>query len=318
MLTMKRVLTLLCALGLTAASAASAEQSIEGFGKDLPFSSAVQQIVPQGLSVSYGAGIDPAARVSWHGGSDWQTVLRSIVVRGKHLAVTVAGNDAEAAYGGTAPSYVPPASYAAGAQADASASTRGLVFVPMRSAASPAVADAAPVASAPAVASPAVVAQAAPSVQALSTGDKGVGDATVSSAPDAPMPATKPMTARQRRAAAAAARLAARSESASVSQSYSTTTAAAPSASEDGHTWHAHAGQTLDQVLGSWADRVGWTLVLSSKMVYDLQASADFEGDFTEAAGTLIRSIKAVPQPLGTFYRGNKVLVVRNHFDQSN
>ncbi len=340
---MKRALTLFCALGVAAASAASAEQPIEGFGKDLPLSSAVQQIVPQGLSVSYGDGIDPSARVSWRGGADWQSVLRSVVVGGKHLSVTVTGKDvaiadADAAYAGpVAPVAGPTDGTVSPGEAapPVPAATRGLLLVPLRhvpaaaaaaapppvpapaAAAAPAPAPA-PAAAAPAPApAPSPPAAAVPAASRDTSGSAGsaAGDAAE---PAAPMPASKPMSARQRRAAAAAARAAARADGAPAPAPAPSARESFPVVSEDGRTWHARAGQTLDQVLGAWADRAGWTLVFSSRMVYELQASADFEGDFTEAAGTLIRSVKAVPQPLGTFYRGNKVLVVRNHFDQSN
>jgi len=82
--------------------------------------------------------------------------------------------------------------------------------------------------------------------------------------------------------------------------------------------WHAQQGHTLDEVLGDWADKAGWTLVFNSKMIYELQASANFDGDFISAASALIKSIRAMPQPLATFYRGNKTLVISNHSDQEN
>jgi hypothetical protein len=82
--------------------------------------------------------------------------------------------------------------------------------------------------------------------------------------------------------------------------------------------WHAQQGHTLDEVLGDWADKAGWTLVFNSKMIYELQSSANFDGDFISAASALIKSIRAMPQPLATFYRGNKTLVISNHSDQEN
>ena len=83
-------------------------------------------------------------------------------------------------------------------------------------------------------------------------------------------------------------------------------------------TWHAQQGQTLDEVLGDWADKAGWTLVFNSKMIYELQASANFDGDFISAATALIKSVRAEPTPLAVFFRGNKTLVVSNHSDQEN
>ena len=71
-------------------------------------------------------------------------------------------------------------------------------------------------------------------------------------------------------------------------------------------------GDTLDQVLADWADRAGWTIVFQSRMRYEMQASAEFQGDFVEAASTLVGSVVARPAPVATFYRGNKVLLITN------
>jgi hypothetical protein len=69
----------------------------------------------------------------------------------------------------------------------------------------------------------------------------------------------------------------------------------------------------LDQVLGDWAERAGWTLVFQSPIVYEMQAGAEFTGEFTEAVAALVRSIRARPVPIAHFYRGNNVLVVSNN-----
>jgi hypothetical protein len=82
--------------------------------------------------------------------------------------------------------------------------------------------------------------------------------------------------------------------------------------------WHAAQGETLDQVLSDWAEISGWTVVFNSQMIYDMQASADFHGDFLQAASALVQSIQAKPQPLATFYRGNRALVISNSIDQVN
>jgi len=81
--------------------------------------------------------------------------------------------------------------------------------------------------------------------------------------------------------------------------------------------WHAAQGETLDQVLGDWGEKSGWKVVVNTRMIYELQASADFRGDFIEASSALIKSIQAKPQPLATFYRGNHALVISNAADQA-
>ena len=82
--------------------------------------------------------------------------------------------------------------------------------------------------------------------------------------------------------------------------------------------WHAAQRETLEQVLQDWAERSGWTVVSNSKMTYTLQASADFQGSFIEAASALIKSIHANPRPRAVFYEGNKALELTNDADQSN
>lgn len=50
-----------------------------GFGNSVPLSFAVRQIVPHGIKVVYGKGVDSAAPVSWQGGAAWDAVLRDAV-----------------------------------------------------------------------------------------------------------------------------------------------------------------------------------------------------------------------------------------------
>jgi len=81
--------------------------------------------------------------------------------------------------------------------------------------------------------------------------------------------------------------------------------------------WRVRRGQTLDQVLAEWAERAGWTLVVNTPIIYEMQAGAELRGDFIDAAASLINSIQARPLPRAVFYRGNRVLVVSNSFEVS-
>jgi len=76
--------------------------------------------------------------------------------------------------------------------------------------------------------------------------------------------------------------------------------------------WHARAGRSLHQTLHDWMDdNTGWTLAWESDHDYRLRASADFYGNFVEAAEKLIRTFANADPPLrGTFYHGNNVLVI--------
>ena len=51
----------------------------QGFGRDVPLAFAVRQIVPPGVAVQYGAGVDKAAIVTWTGGRPWNRVLASAI-----------------------------------------------------------------------------------------------------------------------------------------------------------------------------------------------------------------------------------------------
>ena len=50
-----------------------------GFGTDIPLAFAARQIVPAGVEVRYGAGIDEDVPVSWTGGRSWNRVLADAV-----------------------------------------------------------------------------------------------------------------------------------------------------------------------------------------------------------------------------------------------
>jgi hypothetical protein len=54
-------------------------KAARGFGDAIPMGFAVRQIVPSGVRVRYGAGIDPQTRVSWKGDRPWNQALAAAV-----------------------------------------------------------------------------------------------------------------------------------------------------------------------------------------------------------------------------------------------
>ena len=51
---------------------------------------------------------------------------------------------------------------------------------------------------------------------------------------------------------------------------------------------------------------------------YILEAGVVFRGNFTEVASAIIRTFaRAVPAPIGTFYKGNRVLVINTQEDDN-
>lgn len=68
------VLAAVAAICVSFHSAAMAEP-VRGFGRDVPMSAAMRQVVPDGWSVSYGVGVDASQVVSWRGAEDWRAVV---------------------------------------------------------------------------------------------------------------------------------------------------------------------------------------------------------------------------------------------------
>lgn len=68
------VLAAVAAIFVSFHSAAMAEP-VRGFGRDVPMSAAMRQVVPDGWAVSYGVGVDAAQVVSWRGAEDWRAVV---------------------------------------------------------------------------------------------------------------------------------------------------------------------------------------------------------------------------------------------------
>ncbi len=82
--------------------------------------------------------------------------------------------------------------------------------------------------------------------------------------------------------------------------------------------WLAEEGKTLKDLLTDWSDKSGWRLVWKSNRNYTLTAGAMFRGRFADVSSALIRAFaRAQPAPIGTFYKGNRVLVVETMEDEN-
>lgn len=80
---------------------------------------------------------------------------------------------------------------------------------------------------------------------------------------------------------------------------------------EEVHDWIAPQGSTMKKLLQQWGNASGWTVVWKLDRDYNLEAGVVFRGKFTEVAAAFIRSFaRATPAPIGTFYKGNRVLVI--------
>ena len=84
------------------------------------------------------------------------------------------------------------------------------------------------------------------------------------------------------------------------------------------HDWEALSGESLRALLVEWGQKSGWTVVWKMDRDYILEAGVVFRGTFTEVAGAIIRTFaRANPAPIGTFYKGNRVLVINTQEDDN-
>ena len=84
------------------------------------------------------------------------------------------------------------------------------------------------------------------------------------------------------------------------------------------HDWEATRGETLRSLLMQWGEVSGWTVIWKLDKDYKLEAGVVFRGTFTEVASAIIRTFaRAVPAPIGTFYKRNRVLVVSVQEDEN-
>jgi len=87
---------------------------------------------------------------------------------------------------------------------------------------------------------------------------------------------------------------------------------------DSAHDWEALSGESLRTLLVEWGQKSGWTVVWKMDRDYILEAGVVFRGTFTEVASAIIRTFaRATPAPIGTFYKGNRVLVINTQEDDN-
>lgn len=87
---------------------------------------------------------------------------------------------------------------------------------------------------------------------------------------------------------------------------------------EEVHDWEASSGKTLRTLLNEWGTKSGWTVIWKLDRDYHLEAGVVFRGTFTDVSAALVRSFaRATPAPIGTFYQGNRVLLISTQEDEN-
>jgi len=258
----------------------------DGFGHNIPLAMAVKQIVPETYKVEIAPGVDPQAKVSWSGGS-WRDSLTS-AAKGAGYEAKVEGDSVRIVRSG-ARVEIPE-------QAGEPEVSAGRV-----SPAKPAKVDqvekvervrraALERAQAPAPRKVASARQPAPVIEEETVSGGGFVMVPVRQAKAAPV------------AAAAPVRKGAWRE-----------VSAEPAPAPVHAAWVVREGESLQAVLRDWTEREGWKLVWNSEYSYQLSSSAKFDGDFIQATTELLKSMSTVrPLVTGSFYQGNKTLVVGN------
>ncbi len=271
----RAILNLGAAIILQASVAhAATDKPVEGFGKGIPLNFAVEQIVPEQFSVSYGTDVAVDSIVSWRGGADWKTVLEDMLSEkglfadysntDKIRITTNAKQRAALSSGLNLAEYRQPSlkprkdSYADDLLGD----KPGLVFPDE------------------------ILPELDPDEPALSAPLKpGIEVLKFSKRPEL----------RPERLGDDAIFVGFDPEDVRVPE----------------EVWNVLEGDSLESTLMSWAEGAGWTVVWNSKFSYPIMASAEFQGDFIGAASRLIETMsRATPPVKGEFFKGNKVLVV--------
>jgi hypothetical protein len=276
----------LMALGLALLSHQAQADDLKGFGTAIPLNFAVQQILPPGYTATFAPSTNPSETVSWTGDAPWQTVLSNLF-SANHLHGTFNGTSlivaGDVQIGGSAPTIDGPGLSIGGPATPASYDTSQPVLQgapPIESGAAAVPASDPDAAYVPPPGSPGYVSM--PVVNP----SRSILPMAVKAMPAVNPPVVDGMIAPDNSA---------------------------------NDVWQIKAGEDLNQVLGTWAHKAGWTLAYNTDIVYPMQANAQINGDFVSAVSELIKAIHADPRPYATFYKANQALVVSdaNHISQS-
>lgn len=248
-------------------------QTFDGFGKDIPLSNAVKQIVPDSWTVKYDDGVDTSKNISWNAAQDWQTALKNATNK-SGLEVKFENNIVEISK---------------------ITETKSYANVPVeKEEKMPPKKNENKKYSQPKKPEKSTVVQ-----QNNESENKEIGGGGFVITP------YKTNVNNQNTAKTETTKTenGFKPYSGKVSKDTENKT----------DMYSVKAGETLNRVLKDWTNKAGWKLVWNIEYNYPIKADAAFGNDFVEAIQNLINSLKnARPQPTVEIFKGNKVIVISN------
>lgn len=289
----------------------ASEETVSGFGADLPLSVALKQVVPASYKTVLAKGVKGDAHVSWSGDKPWRDVLTQML-SSQGLSYAVDGNTVTVNAG--------PASKKTAAAAKADLIPDDMISANEKKAA-PATdtvmgIDWAPHAKTQSAPETVTIRREKPSSlidKMTSSKTKTPASAEDSSAHMLAEKTIEPVSDAQPLRDITATRETAPHLSAQADQQ------AAPAVVEP--SWRATKGETLHTILDDWSKAAHVDLYWSTDYDYRLNDTVAYGGNYGDAVGKLLDRFNGVrPQPYGRLHRnaeGNMVLVV-NTYDTSN
>ena len=261
--------------------------TVVGFGRGVPLSSAMHDIVPPGTTVRFSAGASPRTKVDWTGGASWQDTVQSVArTAGYRASLDATGNVLITGNGASPPS------------TEAAAQPRRLP----------------PIAANPRPLPPKrrVVAS---STSNQATGTSAYDSPTIDemtptqialATPGAAQP-NEPLTRRSRRATANTDNLSRPTEDDPMATRYSD-----QNSRNTTGTWPVRDGATLLQTLQAWCAKAGggWKVFPKTSVNYVLHGSMVFQGTLEQAVVDLINAVHADPAPYANVHPRSRQIIL--------
>lgn len=271
-----------------------AGKPVEGFGRSIPLSLALKQLLPVDHVFAFESGVSPSQSVTWEGGKGWRVVVAN-ALQPAGLVGYETGN-------------VVTIAKAAPEKAAAMVAPAAIMETPVQ----PETLVSAPVETVAPVQLPNAVQETVVTepVQQVSNNDE--------SKPVVTAPIVTPLEPATTTAPSTLPDVAGPDAEITTGKVVMPATVALqpPLLSSGSDAWRAEPGEHLRDVIKRWAKRAGVEVVWSTEYDYPVQASASFSGSFEEAVRDLLSGfVDAKPQPFGRLHDnpsvGQRILVIQ-------